>query len=124
MDVCIDYRMFPAQHIPITQKGFVLITVDYSWKTLKMQTLKRSTKGSLKSRGEEKKKTEKKDNRDRQFKVFGIHNMHKLSLAPTYINIIPDTKVLFTSVLINWHFMSDFQQQNKQTIRLAKKQKN
>ena len=53
--------------------------------------------------------------------------MHKLILAPTYINIIPDTKILFTSVIITWHFMSDFQQEKKQkkkqTIRLAKKQK-
>ena len=67
-----------------------------------MQTLKRSTKGSLKSRGEKKKKktNKTKDNRDRQFKVSGIHNMHNLSLAPSYIHIIPDTKVLFTSVLI------------------------
>ena len=65
-----------------------------------MQTLKRSTKGSLKSRGEKKKTNKNKENRDKQFKVSGIHNMHNLSLATSYIHMISDTKVLFTSVLI------------------------
>lgn len=93
--------MFPAQHIFLSHKSFVLLTVDYSRKTLKIQTLKTSTKGSLKSRGEGKNtKLTKTRKIEIDNLVSGIHNMHKLSLAPTYINIIPDTKVLFTSVLI------------------------
>lgn len=87
---------FSHRHFPITGKGSIIVTVDYSLKTLKMQTL---SKQEYKRKPKDKRRERIRTLRAENLKPpVSIATASKLKPTPSSINTNPHTKVLFTSV--------------------------